>query len=92
MKDMLYHTQAVAQATSQALLISDMPYQSYTSAKQTLENAKYLMQAGAQMVKFEGGREHESAFKTKLGLWLVPLLACDKAYPSYSHLMCFHPP
>jgi 3-methyl-2-oxobutanoate hydroxymethyltransferase len=63
MKDMLYHTQAVAQATSQALLISDMPYQSYTSAKQTLENAKYLMQAGAQMVKFEGGREHESAFK-----------------------------
>jgi 3-methyl-2-oxobutanoate hydroxymethyltransferase len=30
MKDMLYHTQAVAQATSQALLISDMPYQSYT--------------------------------------------------------------
>jgi 3-methyl-2-oxobutanoate hydroxymethyltransferase len=40
-----------------------MPYQSYTSAKQTLENAKYLMQAGAQMVKFEGGREHESAFK-----------------------------
>jgi ketopantoate hydroxymethyltransferase len=35
----------VAQATSQALLISDMPYQSYTSAKQTLENAKYLMQA-----------------------------------------------
>jgi ketopantoate hydroxymethyltransferase len=31
MKDMLYHTQAVAQATSQALLISDMPYQSYTS-------------------------------------------------------------
>ncbi|VVM22386.1 hypothetical protein BSPWISOXPB_5673 [uncultured Gammaproteobacteria bacterium] len=24
MKDMLYHTQAVAQATSQALLISDM--------------------------------------------------------------------
>jgi 3-methyl-2-oxobutanoate hydroxymethyltransferase len=28
-----------------------------------LENAKYLMQAGAQMVKFEGGREHESAFK-----------------------------
>jgi ketopantoate hydroxymethyltransferase len=32
-----------AKVTNQALLISDMPYQSYTSAKQTLENAKYLM-------------------------------------------------
>jgi 3-methyl-2-oxobutanoate hydroxymethyltransferase len=62
-----------------------MPYQSYTSAKQTLENAKYLMQAGAQMVKFEGGREHESAFKI-----LQDNHIPDKAYPSYSHLMCFH--
>ncbi|SHN94159.1 3-methyl-2-oxobutanoate hydroxymethyltransferase [bacterium endosymbiont of Bathymodiolus sp. 5 South] len=63
MNDMLYHTQAVAKGTNQALLISDMSYQSYTSAKQTLENAKCLMSAGAQMVKFEGGSEHESSFK-----------------------------
>ncbi|CAB5497597.1 3-methyl-2-oxobutanoate hydroxymethyltransferase (EC 2.1.2.11) [uncultured Gammaproteobacteria bacterium] len=63
MNDMLYHTQVVAKVTNQALLISDMPYQSYTSAKQTLENAKYLMNAGAQMVKFEGGHEHESSFQ-----------------------------
>jgi 3-methyl-2-oxobutanoate hydroxymethyltransferase len=47
-----------------------MPYQSYTSAQQTLENAKYLMQAGAQMVKFEGGREHES------GDFFTSLLKC----------------
>jgi 3-methyl-2-oxobutanoate hydroxymethyltransferase len=63
MEDMLYHTQAVAKSTQNALLIADMPYQSYTHAEQTLENAKHLMSAGAQMVKFEGGAEHESSFK-----------------------------
>jgi len=41
-----------------------MPYQSYGSAEQTLINAKRLMDVGAQMVKFEGGREHEASFKT----------------------------
>ncbi len=59
MEDMLYHTRAVAKSVQKSLLIADMPYQSYTNAAQTLENAKRLMDAGAQMVKFEGGAEHE---------------------------------
>ncbi|MDC9714748.1 MAG: 3-methyl-2-oxobutanoate hydroxymethyltransferase [Gammaproteobacteria bacterium] len=63
MNEMIYHTQAVVKTTNQALLISDMPYQSYTSAQQTLENAKRLMDVGAQMVKFEGGRAHKASFK-----------------------------
>lgn len=63
MDEMVYHTQASVKGTEKALLIADMPYQSYTSAKQTLENAKRLMDAGAQMVKFEGGREHKTSFK-----------------------------
>jgi 3-methyl-2-oxobutanoate hydroxymethyltransferase len=64
MDDMAYHTQAVAKGAKNALLIADMPYQSYGSAEQTLINAKRLMDVGAQMVKFEGGREHEASFKT----------------------------
>ena len=63
MEDMLYHTRAVAKSVQKSLLIADMPYQSYTNATQTLENAKRLMDAGAQMVKFEGGAEHEALFK-----------------------------
>ncbi|SMN16087.1 3-methyl-2-oxobutanoate hydroxymethyltransferase [uncultured Candidatus Thioglobus sp.] len=63
MDEMIYHTQAVAKGARKALLIADMPYQSYTNAKQTLENAKRLMDVGAQMVKFEGGRELEASFK-----------------------------
>lgn len=63
MADMVYHTQAVAKGTKKALLIADMPYQSYQNSAQTLINAKRLINAGAQMVKFEGGREHEASFK-----------------------------
>lgn len=63
MEDMLYHTQVVAKGVKEALLIADMPYQSYAHAEQTLENAQRLMSAGAQMVKFEGGAEHEVSFK-----------------------------
>jgi 3-methyl-2-oxobutanoate hydroxymethyltransferase len=63
MEDMLYHTQAVAKGIKEALLIADMPYQSYTHAEKTLENAQRLMSVGAQMVKFEGGAEHEASFK-----------------------------
>lgn len=63
MNDMLYHTKAVAKGRKEALLISDMPYQSYIDAKQTLENAQRLVDMGAQMVKFEGGYKHKASFK-----------------------------
>lgn len=63
MDDMVYHTRSVAKAVNDALLISDMPYQSYQNAQQTLTNAKSLIDAGAQMVKLEGGREHQACFK-----------------------------
>ncbi len=64
MQAMLYHTQSVARGVKHALLISDMPYQSYTNAEQALANAQRLMQAGAHMVKLEGGREHKACFNS----------------------------
>ncbi len=54
MEDMIYHTRNVARARRRALLVTDMPYRSYTSAEQTLENAQRLIEAGADMVKLEG--------------------------------------
>ena len=63
MQDMIYHTQAAAKGIQNALLIGDMPYQSYTNPEQTLKNAERLMSAGAHMIKFEGGSEHEASFK-----------------------------
>jgi len=53
--EMAYHTEAVKRGNNRALLVSDMPFMSYASEAQALENAAVLMQAGAQMVKLEGG-------------------------------------
>ncbi len=55
MDDMVYHTQCVKRGNQSALLIADLPFMSYASAPQTLENAARLMCAGGQMVKLEGG-------------------------------------
>jgi len=63
MEDMVYHTQSVAKGIQGALLIADMPYQSYDNANQTLANARRLIDAGAQMVKLEGGQEHKDSFE-----------------------------
>ena len=52
---MAYHTECVCRAAPHSLVIADMPFMSYTTPEQTMENATALMQAGAQMVKMEGG-------------------------------------
>lgn len=55
MEDMIYHTGCVKRGNRGALLMADLPFMSYASETQTLENAAALMRAGAHMVKLEGG-------------------------------------
>lgn len=57
---MVYHTESVARglrhSNGRAWLIADLPYGSYhLSREQALTSALRLIQAGAQMVKLEGG-------------------------------------
>ena len=53
--DMAYHTSCVSRGCNRPLIISDMPFGSYNTTAQCLDNATTLMRAGAQMVKLEGG-------------------------------------
>ncbi len=54
--DMVYHTACVARGNRGAWVIGDLPFGSYHESKeQALASATVLMQAGAQMVKLEGG-------------------------------------
>jgi 3-methyl-2-oxobutanoate hydroxymethyltransferase len=53
--EMAYHTTNVKRGIQSSLILSDMPFMSYSTVSQALENAAILMQAGAQMVKLEGG-------------------------------------
>jgi 3-methyl-2-oxobutanoate hydroxymethyltransferase len=74
--DVAYHTASVARGNQTALLIADMPFGSYATPEIAFRNAVLLMQAGAQMVKLEGGA------------WLVDTVRflTDRAVPVCAHL------
>jgi 3-methyl-2-oxobutanoate hydroxymethyltransferase len=55
MEHMVYHTAAVKQGNAHSFIIADMPFMSYCTPEQAMINAARLMQAGAHMVKLEGG-------------------------------------
>ncbi|MFS6938278.1 MULTISPECIES: 3-methyl-2-oxobutanoate hydroxymethyltransferase [Neisseria] len=56
LRDMCYHTAAVARGTQNAMIVSDLPFGAYQQSKeQAFAAAAELMAAGAHMVKLEGG-------------------------------------
>ncbi len=57
-EQMAYHTACVMSGAQQAFVVADMPFgTSQFSARETFGHAVQLMQAGAEMVKLEGGVE-----------------------------------
>lgn len=55
-EDMVYHTQCVARGRHTALLVTDMPFMSYSSPDIAMATAgRILKEGGAHMVKLEGG-------------------------------------
>jgi 3-methyl-2-oxobutanoate hydroxymethyltransferase len=56
MAEMVHHTKAVVRGTQRALIVADMPFLSYATPGEAVENAGiFLREAGAQAVKVEGG-------------------------------------
>lgn len=77
LEQMAYHTSAVARGNRSAWLIADLPFGTFQSDPRTAyDNAARLMQAGAQMVKVEGGD------------WLVPAveMMASRGIPVCAHL------
>lgn len=60
---MSYHTHCVKKGVENTLIIADMPFMSYATTEQAYTNAAKLMQAGASIVKLEGGKWLESTIK-----------------------------
>ena len=52
---MVYHTECVARARPRSMIVSDLPFMTYSSPDVALAASMELMQKGAQMVKLEGG-------------------------------------
>ncbi len=56
MDEMIHHTKAVVRGAGRALVVGDMPFLSYATLDEALDNAgRFLREAGAQAVKIEGG-------------------------------------
>ena len=56
MEQMIYHIEAVHRGNKKSLIMGDLPFMTYDTPENALKNAARVMQAGAHMVKIEGGR------------------------------------
>ncbi|WP_211462837.1 3-methyl-2-oxobutanoate hydroxymethyltransferase [Collimonas silvisoli] len=75
-QDIVYHTASVARGNRSALVLADLPFGAYATPQSAFENAVPVIQAGAQMVKIEGGT------------WLAPTVRflTERAIPVCGHL------
>jgi 3-methyl-2-oxobutanoate hydroxymethyltransferase len=76
MEHMIYHVEAVARGNKKSLVIGDLPFMTYATPEDAMHNATRIMQAGAQMVKLEGGE------------WLVETvrMLSERGIPVCAHL------
>jgi 3-methyl-2-oxobutanoate hydroxymethyltransferase len=67
---------SVARGNQRCLIIADMPFGTYATPESAMNNAVQLIQAGAQMVKLEGGT------------WLAPTIQflTERSVPVCAHL------
>ncbi len=55
LEQMVYHTECVARGNQGSMIIADVPFMGAATLERTLEAATALMQAGANVIKLEGG-------------------------------------
>ena len=85
-EDMAYHTACVKRGNNTSFIVTDLPFMSYSSPEQALHSAASVMQAGAQMVKLEGG-EWLSDIIQALARNGVPVCAHIGLTPQFVNIM-----
>tara|TARA_B100000963_G_scaffold64044_1_gene51969 strand:+ start:3911 stop:4726 length:816 start_codon:yes stop_codon:yes gene_type:complete len=76
MDQLIYHLECVVRGNISSHVMADMPFMSYSTDDLGLDNAKKLMQAGANSIKIEGG-----AWITKMAKRLS-----DRGIPVCAHM------
>ena len=64
MEDMIRFTIAAKNARKNSLIVSDLPINSYKNEKEAITNSLRLMEAGADAIKLEGGKEIAGIIKS----------------------------
>lgn len=74
--EMVYHTAAVARGNKGSMIMADLPFMSYATDEQCMQSAGKLMQAGAHIIKIEGGAWLDQSIR----------LLADRGVPVCAHL------
>ena len=74
--ELAYHTASVARGARSAMIMADLPFGAYGTIETAYANAVILMQAGAHMIKIEGGA------------WLAPTVRflTERGIPICAHI------
>jgi len=82
--DMIYHTECVARGNQTAMLVADLPFGTYPDPQTAYQSAVKLMQAGAHMIKIEGGAwlANTVQFLSQRG---IPVFSHIGLTPQYVH-------
>lgn len=73
MEDMVHHLRAVRRGVKSAYLLVDLPYHSFQTPEQALQNARVFLRHGADGVKLEGGVEQADVIRA---LWAAGIDVC----------------
>jgi 3-methyl-2-oxobutanoate hydroxymethyltransferase len=82
--ELAYHTASVARGSKSAMILADLPFGAYGTPETAYANAVILMQAGAHMIKIEGGAwlAEIVRFLTERG---IPICAHIGLTPQFVH-------
>jgi 3-methyl-2-oxobutanoate hydroxymethyltransferase len=85
-EEIAYHTACVATGNINSLVMADLPFMSYYSPDVAAQHAKNLIQAGAEIIKIEGGAwlAETIAFLTERG---IPVCAHLGLTPQFIHIL-----
>ncbi len=85
---MVMHTQAVSRGIRQKVIVSDLPFLSYSgSIDAGLNHVKRLMDSGAQAVKLEGASPEHIMFIERLSMSGVPVVGHIGLQPQSVHAL-----
>lgn len=91
LEQMIYHTGLVRRGAARALVATDLPFMTYPTPGQALDSAARLVrEAGAQMIKLEGGRQRADIVRA-LAAQDIPVCAHLGLLPQSVHRLGGYP-